>query len=72
MEFQAGKTEVRLGELYLGMIFGYANDQTYAVACSGHTVIQFQFYEKDFEAAKNFFRMSIPEPCREHLKFIHS
>lgn len=72
MEFQAGLTKVYIGEIYIGMICGWASDQTYSVACSGHAVIQDQHYGKDFEAAKNFFQMSVPEPCREHLKFLRA
>lgn len=70
MEFQVGRTAVYLGEIYIGMVFGWAGTQTYSIACSGHAVIQDQHYGTDFEAAKNFFRMSVPEPCREHLKFL--
>jgi len=70
MEFQSGRTNVYLGEINIGLIFGWPSDQTYSIACNGHAVIQNQNYGKDFEAAKNFFRMSVPEPCREHLKFV--
>lgn len=70
MEFQTGKTSVYIGEIYIGMVFGCSSEQTYSIACNGHAVIQDQLYGKDFEAAKNFFRMSVPEPCREHLKFL--
>lgn len=69
-KFQFGRTFVYMGEINIGTILGSASDGTYSIACSGHAVIKEQNYGRDFEAAKNFFRMSVPEACRDHLKFV--
>lgn len=63
--------QVFIGEIQIGTItFDPQNSsEPWFAECANHAAIKQNSYSRE-EQAKNFFRMSVPVPCRSSVRFI--
>lgn len=68
--FVVGKTRVFIGDIQIGSIFGSLSDLSYEITFQTVSGERHQkMHNVSFEDTKEFFRMIVPAPVRDFLRF---